>query len=591
MSTGRSTQAESPTCPKCGGPMILRTARKDGHKFWGCAAFNRGCYGMRNYYSGASFYVGDGKIAETAAAVAKPELPKVEPKVELPIIAEPVIEAAAVQIASGFVPSIYQTQIFSWVTTKIELSKTIKIDKNTKPHALFVAAVAGSGKTTTGLQMLKLLDPKKQTLFVAFGKRIAQHLANKAPKHVNVCTYHSLGFKAVRDAFGKVEVEDDKVNNILCTLLNKDDWKHTFPAIEQLVSLIKANLCGTSEEEILSLADHYGIEMNGDQETILEVIPEVIRRCKSQWKIVDYDDMCWLPVVLNLPMKKYDNIFIDEAQDSNKVQVELALRSVRPGGIIMAVGDHNQSMFGFRGADVNAIPNLIAKMNCEQLPLSVTYRCPKSHVQLVNKHFPNIKFEAAEHAIEGTVRTIREDVASAEFKVGDMVICRTNAPLVGPAFELIRRGVKAVIVGREIGKGLSSLIDKMRCETIHDLIVKLTAYKAVEVEKLTAAEKNTQAQNLTDKVETIIALTDGIDSIHDLHDRIKNIFSDDAEGVTFSSVHRAKGLEAKRVYILHPELMPHPMAKKDWERDQEDNIKYVAETRSLEDLIFVVSDK
>ncbi|KKK54829.1 hypothetical protein LCGC14_3080770, partial [marine sediment metagenome] len=85
----------------------------------------------------------------------------------------------------------------------------------------------------------------------------------------------------------------------------------------------------------------------------------------------------------------------------------------------------------------------------------------------------------------------------------------------------------------------------------------------------------------------VIALADGCDEVHEIEIRIKTIFSDHSEGVVFSSIHKAKGLEAKRVYILEPGLMPHPMAKKSWEMTQEINIKYVAYTRSLDTLVFV----
>jgi superfamily I DNA/RNA helicase len=127
----------------------------------------------------------------------------------------------------------------------------------------------------------------------------------------------------------------------------------------------------------------------------------------------------------------------------------------------------------------------------------------------------------------------------------------------------------------------------MRMNSLQDLITKLTEYKFKEIAKLHAAEKNTQAQSLEDKVDTILALTDGIDTIVELEDRIETIFSDDVVGVVFSSVHRAKGLEAEKVFLLHPELMPHKMAKKDWEMEQERNIEYVALTRTLSELIYV----
>ena len=92
---------------------------------------------------------------------------------------------------------------------------------------------------------------------------------------------------------------------------------------------------------------------------------------------------------------------------------------------------------------------------------------------------------------------------------------------------------------------------------------------------------------LDDKVETIFALADGVDTITGVQNRIEEVFSNDKEGVVFSTVHRAKGLESDNVYILKPELFPHPMAKQDWELQQERNITYVAYTRAKQRLAFV----
>jgi superfamily I DNA/RNA helicase len=134
---------------------------------------------------------------------------------------------------------------------------------------------------------------------------------------------------------------------------------------------------------------------------------------------------------------------------------------------------------------------------------------------------------------------------------------------------------------------LLALMKKMKANDLSDLLLKLAEYKGNEVMKLLNADKGTQAQSLCDKVDTIVALADGCKLIEEVEMRITDIFKDDNEGVVFSSVHRAKGLEAKRVYILKPELMPHPMAKQGWELQQEQNIIYVAYTRSLNELVFV----
>ena len=54
-----------------------------------------------------------------------------------------------------------------------------------------------------------------------------------------------------------------------------------------------------------------------------------------------------------------------------------------------------------------------------------------------------------------------------------------------------------------------------------------------------------------------------------------------------ATVHKAKGLEAPRVFILEPNLMPSPWAKKAWQIEQEGNLQYVAVTRALETLIYL----
>jgi hypothetical protein len=741
--------------------------------------------------------------------------------------------------------------------------------------------------TTTGVEALKLIPETQSVVFVAFNKHIAVELQKRLvdQPHIKVSTYHSLGYAAVRQAFGNVQMDEDKVTHILETIMDRYMYKPLFPIIRQMVSLVKANLTSAEPEDLNELATHYGIELNGDSEKIFTAVKLTVAKSKAMTTVIDYDDMCWLPVELNLKCKQYDFLFVDEClpyktpilladgtsefigdivekqlpvkvlsfdiesgrqvpcnvkafhkilnqkelvkvrvkwsknrsktnsaysfitctydhkiyttrgyieagslcpgmivqvetsakrsdnykitssgrtklsglmtdknktgvtggyippkgiwnvskggngrgltepqkllleklgydwiaeypiktkdvggrkagyptcykvdlanlsimaaieidgsshdtitdakkddclqklgwtvvriknidvmqrmdevismitgdcpidaevvsiepvhlkdwyvydisvehchnfyansilvhncQDTNKNQIALAMKSIKPSGRIVAVGDRYQSLYGFRGADVDAVPNLIENLKAETLPLSITYRCPKVVVEMVNQKFPDIPLEAPEWAKEGEIRSITTNVADTEYTPGDMVLCRTNAPLVEPAFSLIRRGIKAIIRGRDIGKGLQALIRKMKAVDMNDLMFRLTEYRNIEVGKLLNSEKGSQAQSLQDKVDTIIALSDGINSITELEIRIEEIFSDENEGVVFSSVHRAKGLEAKRVYILHSELMPHPLSKKSWELQQEQNIIYVAYTRSLSELIFV----
>jgi DNA helicase-2/ATP-dependent DNA helicase PcrA len=304
---------------------------------------------------------------------------------------------------------------------------------------------------------------------------------------------------------------------------------------------------------------------------------------------LDYDDMVWFPAAGKVSCKQFDVLFIDEAQDLNKAQAALVMNSIKPGGRIIAVGDRNQSIYSFAGADSDSIPNLIDLLSATVMPLSTTYRCPKSHVALAQRLVPQI--EAAAWAAEGTVRDVNEYEFVSQVTAGDLVLCRCNAPLVVPAFLLIRRGIKAVILGRDIGRGLKLLLSKVQKKHgVHNLLDTLAAlveYGDKEIGKLLKMRKQSRAQALEDRIETIIALADGSSSMGQLEDKIETIFSDAAEGVTFSSVHRAKGAEADRVWILRPDLMPHPRVSAAWEMQQEYNIQYVALTRAKRELCFV----
>jgi len=551
-------------CDKCGSLKKIFIVKKDGP--------NKGRLFMRCDCPYSFKWLDDNeqekldktikKAKELVATAYGVPANKIEPKKEMP---------------KGFKPSKYQLAVFNYVH-----------DMKAGQH-LVVEACAGSGKTTTGVKMMDLIPRTKDVIFIAFNKHIERKLSEVAPSHVRVRTYHGLGFAICRAIYGTdIKVDDDKVYDILSNFMDKSKDGYLFPMIAKMVGLVKNTLSDVEDIDLDELADHYGIEIDSyDRDNIYNAVRYVLEKSRTMTNIIDFDDMCWLPVINDLKAHQYDLAFVDEAQDTNRCQIALALMSVKPDGNIIAVGDRHQSLYGFRGADVDAIPNLIGNLHADTLPLSITYRNPRQVVRLVNERFPDFPLEAADWAEEGEVRYVSGERALTEYTPGDMVLCRVNAKLVEPAFALIRNGTKAIIRGRDIGKGLISLIRKMKSADLGGLLAKMSEYRRVEMLKLLEANRNNQAQALEDKVETIFALSDGVTSVFELENRIETIFKDENEGVVFSSVHRAKGLEAKRIFILAPELMPHPMAKKPWEQEQERNIEYVALTRSLSELIFV----
>lgn len=283
-----------------------------------------------------------------------------------------------------------------------------------------------------------------------------------------------------------------------------------------------------------------------------------------------------------------NSVLVHNCQDFNNAQIQLVLNSLNGNDSkSVGVGDENQAIYGFRGASIDAMDKVRKGLKAEPYPLSITYRVPLSGVAYVNRRFPYIQFEGSPSKEDGVIDNIDNVTFTRNVKPGDMVLCRTNAPLVEPAFNLIRQGKKVTIVGRDIGNGLIEFIDRFKTGDINTLLEKMYNYRDKEQVKLAIAGKYMQLQILLDKIATIEALSDGCLTVQNITKKIGSVFSDTTQGVVFSTVHRAKGLEADNVYILYPDIIPHPMAQTSWEKRQEENLAYVAYTRHKKELHFI----
>jgi hypothetical protein len=156
------------------------------------------------------------------------------------------------------------------------------------------------------------------------------------------------------------------------------------------------------------------------------------------------------------------------------------------------------------------------------------------------------------------------------------------------AYDLIRRGHKAIVRGRDFGNGLINLIDRLRGADIHELLERLDKYYIRESAKfMRLGERGAPLlEQMEDQCGCIIALCAGLTEIAALRERIQDIFKDyEDDGtprdfVLLGTIHRTKGLEANNVFVLAPELIPHPRAKQEWEQEQERNLAYIAATRA-----------
>jgi superfamily I DNA/RNA helicase len=361
-------------------------------------------------------------------------------------------------------------------------------------------------------------------------------------------------------------------------------------------------------EELAELARYYNVELENDNGTsyrreVFDLVPRVLERCLDVQRDgkIDFNDMIWLPVVLNLPVCRYDLLLVDEAQDLNRCQQELAKKA---GARLIFCGDDRQAIYGFAGADSESMNRLqtdltLTSVGCVELPLTVTRRCGKAIVADAQKIVPD--FSAHESNGEGTISymSFSEEYSQSNpcyrtsIRAGDMALCRVNAPLVSQCFKFIREGRKATIQGRDIAQGLITTVNKMRASSVEHLIEKLEdwAQKEIARESVKRNPNEDKIIAVQDRLDCLICFTEGSTTIQDVIRRIEAIFTDDkhAPGIRLSSIHKAKGLEAKRVFFLRPEGAgcPHPMARTPWQQAQEQNLCYVAVTRAIEELVYV----
>jgi superfamily I DNA/RNA helicase len=254
------------------------------------------------------------------------------------------------------------------------------------------------------------------------------------------------------------------------------------------------------------------------------------------------------------------------------------------GGRCIIVGDKNQAIYGFRGADSNSIKMFEERLSqgereIAHFPLTITWRCPMAVVKEANRYV--LEFNAHQNAPMGTVN----ENSPFNPQRNDMVLCRYNAPLVSAFYDLITQGKSAYILGRDMTKGLINAVNKIT-KNKHMGVEEFWALFQNDFEfnyaRLLDDGKDNQAFALEDKKDCISIFVKRATTVGGVIEEIKKVFDASNDGeIMLSTVHKAKGLEADNVYILATERMPHPKGNL-----EENNICYVAITRAKKNLFY-----
>jgi DNA helicase II / ATP-dependent DNA helicase PcrA len=514
-------------------------------------------------------------------------------------------------------------------------------------HAVVVAR-AGTGKTFTALELVRLLIPATS---LAVDRRLSITLAmfnadikdetnikiNKDGLAAKAVTFHGAGWTSLLRAYPQI-----KLSGVGPGLAGFDKWdriveKLDIPQVYQsfarkAVSMAKQRAFGLAVKmsdpiEWLKIVEDFDLDASISAEFLdsgLKPREDIIKE-GLQWafkalkasnemltEVADHDDQIYGPLIRDLKMWESDWLIIDEAQDTNPARRLLARKMVKRNGRTMWIGDPKQSIYAFTGADSNAMDIITKEWHAVTLKLTTTFRCPKVVVRLAQQFVPD--FEAGATNIEGTYQTVANDEffktvaatlsaqkpgSDAHFVEAETIfLCRNTAPLVKSAFRLIAQGIACHVEGKDIGAQITELVNRWKSvKTLRTLRDRLNAYKESQHDKLMKAGKTRQAESLTDRVETVFAVIEGLPqnaSLDDLKAKVGEMFQKTPKGerapkrIRLMTLHRSKGLEAKTIVFLgRQELIPSKYATKPEQLAQEDNLAYVGITRSMERLIEV----
>ena len=278
---------------------------------------------------------------------------------------------------------------------------------------MLILAGAGSGKTkvlTTKVAYLieeKNIDPNN-ILAITFTNKAAKEMKERIFKlegnsafYIQISTFHSFGLKILKENCELLGYEknftildsDDSLSIIkkIMKELNIDANKYNPKAIKNVIS--------NNKNEIID-PEKYSLYVNTDFD---EIALEVYRKYEKSLKIsnaVDFDDLLILPLklfnnnpgVLQKYQEKYQYVFIDEYQDTNEPQYILSKMISAKYKNITVVGDADQAIFTWRGANYKNILNFEKDYkDAKVVLLEENYRSTKTILNAANNVIKNNK--------------------------------------------------------------------------------------------------------------------------------------------------------------------------------------------------------
>ncbi len=520
-----------------------------------------------------------------------------------------------------------------------------------------VSSVAGSGKTTLISECIKKISKNDSVRILAFNKAIVKEIKNKLNKEIpqrfesedswkktRISTVSSAGNelvnvhnKWVHKSEKKVEVNNQYKNEFMRSAVDelydlriqaymdrlskyKDSKfsdinpepkppskRYCFKVLSQFFNLAQANLIDekSSEKELLALIEYYKIEINTNTEIklvekLLKKYLENLKKIYESESVITLNEQIYFPFVYDMSTKFGSKwIFIDECQDLSKAQMDLIKRISSSDARYLFVGDRDQSINGFCGADPRSFDFIIQNFKPIQFNLTSTFRCDKLITKYAQKYVPRIT--CPESKGNGLVEEVRNFENLPNFDEEDAILTRKKSTLIRCAIKLIRENKKFRFKNSSEDQ-VSSEFDEL-FDLLRDFIEKSNNYEDVKIQLSNIQNnliKSIEDEGCSEKKVDMIEFCEGLIELCSAYPRIKSfdlmeskfkeIFSQNKEGPLLATIHTQKGKQFNKVLIADFNKMPIIRPNQSsWQLKEEENILYVAVTRAKHQL-FLNSD-
>lgn len=505
---------------------------------------------------------------------------------------------------------------------------------------LFISALAGTGKTFTLVELSKhITDKSKKAVFIAFNKSIQLELSDKITNPIfKTYTFNALGYcillKNAELQKIKVSLDTYKTNHIVYNITKNHftayDFESKYEIINDLMTLWE--LCKVKDVDLSSIQgvkkviaiNNLFVGLNDLDEvyTVLLEIKQENMRLFEEEGIINFSDQIYITLHklqshewFVPPYLKFDYIFGDEVQDWNRVQQLLSMYIRKPNCRIILVGDRNQAIYAFNGADGNSFDNLKRLYNTKELSLPINYRCPSSHLNYVNKQFKDIHILPRPKAPMGDIFYINYDEIAYFAQIGDFIISRKNSDLCQVSLDLLAQNKPIYIKDTDLVKKVLKLIERIKKSSMNltdfkrnlkrtqkDYSDKLKKQTEKQIQEGTLDEEKLEKYNFSDgKVDVLNCVRILVNNFAERYgtkaklehfipyvEQMLNT-TKPKDCIICTSIHQAKGLEANNVFVLNNGRPFVELSRNNIQKQQENNLSYVALTRAKQHLYLVAS--